>query len=159
RMAFELADVAQRLGKGEEALDRFEKIVATGSTPEAVRYPAKQRLAQAYAQKRREALARHDDRAAAELEKKIEALANHGGVVNDVKVYLTWDTDRSDVDLWVDNPAGEKVFYSHKNGSHGDALFDDVTTGYGPESYTAKDAQPGVYTIRVNYFSSRRRAF
>jgi tetratricopeptide (TPR) repeat protein len=159
RMAFELADVAQRLGHGDEALQGFEKIVSTTSTPEAVRYPAKQRLAQAYAQKRREALARHDAPAAAGLQKKIEELSIHGGGVNDIKVYLTWDTDRTDVDLWVDNPAGEKVFYSHRQGSHGDALFDDVTTGYGPESYTAKDAQPGTYTIRVNYFSSRRTAF
>ena len=36
--------------------------------------------------------------------------------MNDVKVYLTWDTDRSDVDLWVLNPGGEKIFYSHKQG-------------------------------------------
>jgi tetratricopeptide (TPR) repeat protein len=159
RMAFELADVAQRLGHADESIEGFERIVANGTTSEAVRYPAKQRLAQAYAQKRREALARHDDAAAALLEKKIDALAIHGGVVNHIKVYLTWDTDRSDIDLWVENPASEKVFYGHKTGASGDALFDDVTTGYGPESYTAKNAQNGVYTIKVNYFSSRRSAF
>lgn len=159
RMAFELADVAQRLGHADESMKRFEEIVEKASTPEAVRYPAKQRLAQAYSQKRRDALARNDAAAAGELAQKIEGLKIHGGVVNDVKVYLTWDTDRTDVDLWVENPAGEKVFYSHRTGSAGDALFDDVTTGYGPESYTAKDAQPGVYTIKVNYFSSRRSAF
>lgn len=159
RMAFELADVAQRLGHADESLDRFEQIVASESTPEAVSYPAKQRLAQAYAQKRRDALAKKDEAAAGELVKKVDALDIHGGGVNDVKVYLTWDTDRSDVDLWVENPAGEKIFYSNKKGQSGDALYDDVTTGYGPESYTAQHAQHGVYTIMVNYFSSRRSAF
>ena len=159
RMAFELADVAQRLGHGDESLAGFEKIVEATATPEAVRYPAKQRLAQAYAEKRRQALGHRDNAAAASFEKKIADLNVNGGVVNDVKVYLTWDTDRSDVDLWVENPGGEKVFYGNKKGKLGDALFDDVTTGYGPESYTAKDAQQGVYTIRVNYFSSRRSAF
>ena len=170
RMGFELADVAQRLGRADESLKRFEEIVDAKTTPEAVRYPAKQRLAQAYSQKRREALGRNDAAAATELGKKIDALGIHGGAVNDIKVYLTWDTDRTDVDLWrrifaqlpqyeVENPSGEKIFYSHRTGAGGDALFDDVTTGYGPESYTAKDAARGTYTVKVNYFSSRRSAF
>ncbi len=159
RMAFELADVAQRLGHADESLKRFEEIVESKTTAEAIRYPAKQRLAQAYAQKRREALTRSDAPEAASLGKKIDALGIHGGAVNDIKVYLTWDTDRTDVDLWVENPSGEKIFYSHRQGAGGDALFDDVTTGYGPESYTAKDAARGVYTVKVNYFSSRRSAF
>jgi hypothetical protein len=159
RMAFELADVAQRLGLTGEAEKRFEDIVSAPNTPEAVRYPAKQRLAQAYSQERREALARGEHSAEDALAQKIEALKIHGGSVNDIKVYLTWDTDKSDVDLWVDNPSGEKIFYSHREGSHGDALFGDVTTGYGPESYTARDAEAGAYTIRVNYYSSRRSAF
>jgi uncharacterized protein YfaP (DUF2135 family) len=59
----------------------------------------------------------------------------------------------------VVNPSGEKVFYSHKVGKHGGALFGDVTSGYGPESFTAKNAVPGVYKIKVNYFSAGRSAF
>jgi Flp pilus assembly protein TadD len=159
RMAFELADVAQRLGHDDEATRKFEEIVENKATPEAIRYPAKQRLAQAYSREKRQALARSDSAAANALGKKIDALGIHGGAVNDIKVYLTWDTDRTDVDLWVENPASEKIFYSHRQGSGGDALYDDVTTGYGPESYTAKDAMRGVYTVKVNYFSSRRSAF
>ena len=79
--------------------------------------------------------------------------------MNDIKVYLTWDTDRTDVDLWVLNPAGEKIFYSHKQGKGGDALFDDVTTGYGPESYSARQAAPGKYLVSVNYYGTSRDAF
>ena len=158
RTGFELADVEQRLGRAEDAQKRFEEIVSSPSTTESLRYPAKQRLAQIYGQKRRDALAKGDPSAKG-LGDRIDHLAIRGGVVNDIKVYLTWDTDKTDVDLWVENPAGERVFYGKKVGSGGDALFDDVTTGYGPESYTAKDARPGTYTVKVNYFSSRRSAF
>jgi uncharacterized protein YfaP (DUF2135 family) len=38
-------------------------------------------------------------------------------------------------------------------------LFDDVTTGYGPESFTAHAAAPGAYTVPVDYFGARPGAF
>lgn len=154
RLAFELADVANRLGNLAEARERFEAIVADKETAEAVRYPAKQRLAQVY-----RTLARAQPADAAELEAKIKALAIAGGTENDIKVYLTWDTDRSDVDLWVTNPAGERVYYDHKQGRFGEALYDDVTTGYGPESFTAKRARSGEYLVQVNYYGGGRGNF
>ena len=140
RLAFELADVAARLGQTSEARARFEAIIADPETANAVRYPAKQRLAQLYQQLRHEAERAGTPEVAAGLAQAIEELGLSGGTENDIKVYLTWDTDHSDVDLWVTNPAGEKVFYSHRNGKFGEALFDDVTTGYGPESFTAPRA-------------------
>ncbi len=156
RLGFELADVEQRLGRSGDAARRFAAIAGDAATPEAVRYPAKQRLAQIKAASRRDALARGDARAAKALGEEIDALGVSGGSVNDLKVYLTWDTDRSDVDLWVRTPAAETVNYQHKVGVGGEALFDDVTTGYGPESFTAKSAQPGEYLVQVNYFGSGR---
>lgn len=155
RLAFELADVANRLGRTDEARERFETIVADPDTADAVRYPAKQRLAQIYSQAARDATA--DDAKA--LAAKITELAINGGTENDIKVYLTWDTDRSDVDLWVTNPDGERVFYSHKEGKFGEALYDDVTTGYGPESYTAPHARPGEYLVQVNYYGGGHANF
>ncbi len=154
RLAFELADVASRLGELHEARDRFEQIVTDNEAPEAVRYPAKQRLAQVYRQ-----LAQQESTAKPELDQKLAALKLAGGTENDIKVYLTWDTDRSDVDLWVTNPSGERVFYGHKQGKFGEALFDDVTTGYGPESFTAPHAQPGQYLVQVNYYGAGRSNF
>ncbi|MDX2086942.1 MAG: tetratricopeptide repeat protein [Kofleriaceae bacterium] len=145
RLAFELADVAARLGKVDEARTRFEAIIADPETAEAVRYPAKQRLAQIYQQLGNTTA--------------VKELALKGGTANDIKVYLTWDTDHSDVDLWVTNPAGEKVFYSHKQGKFGEALYDDVTTGYGPESFTAPTAARGAYVVQVNYFGRGRSNF
>jgi tetratricopeptide (TPR) repeat protein len=159
RMSFELADVAQRLGRAEEAAERFRAIIDAPATSEAVRYPAKQRLAQIDAAARREAIARGDEAAARRLGEEIKKLDVKGGVENDIKIYLTWDTDRTDVDLWVKTPSGETVNYQHRKGRDGEALFDDVTTGYGPESFTAKKAQPGKYTVEVNYFGTRRQTF
>ena len=156
RLAFELADVANRLGNLAEARERFEAIVDDKETSEAVRYPAKQRLAQVY---RAAARAEANVDAAKAFEGKIKALSLAGGTENDIKVYLTWDTDRSDVDLWVTNPAGERVFYEHKTGKFGEALYDDVTTGYGPESFTAPKAQPGDYLVQVNYYGGGRGNF
>jgi Flp pilus assembly protein TadD len=154
RMRFELADLAGRTNHANEARTLFEGIVSDKDATIAVRYPAKQRLAGIYSADKR---ANPGD--AARLDKAIADLEIHGGTTNDIKVYLSWDSDRSDIDLWVTTPSKEKVFYSHKIGKNGEALFDDVTTGYGPESFTAKDAQPGTYTVQVDYFGTRRSAF
>lgn len=154
RLAFELADVASRLGELGEARQRFEALVADAETSEEVRYPAKQRLAQVYRQLARQAQAAGQPEEAKALEQAIGKLALPGGTENDLKVYLTWDTDRSDVDLWVTSPSGERIFYSHRLGKNGEALYDDVTTGYGPESFTAPKAASGEYLIQVNYFGS-----
>ena len=159
RIAFELADVAHRLGRAAEATRRFVTIVESPDTPRQIRYPAKQRLAQIYAAGRLAARRAGNKDEEARLAKKIRALEVKGGARNDIKIYLTWDTDRSDVDLWVTNPAGQKVFYSRKVGKFGGALFDDVTSGYGPESFTAREAARGTYLVQVNFYSTSRRAF
>lgn len=156
RLAFELADAAYRLDRLVEARERFEAIVADSTTPEAVAYPTRQRLAQIYHQLARTAAGAGAAAEAARLDKQIADLHLAGGTENDIKIYLTWDTDRSDVDLWVTNPSGEKVFYEHKAGKFGDALYDDITTGYGPESYTAPKAVPGTYLVQVNYYGVGR---
>ena len=159
RLAFELADVTQRLGRTAEATRLFGAIIADADTPRQIRYPAKQRLAQLLAAARLAAVRKGQTARAATLASRIGQLKVKGGAVNDIKIYLTWDTDRSDVDLWVVNPAGQKVFYSKKQGKFGGALFDDVTSGYGPESFTARSAVRGTYLVQVNYFSTGRRAF
>ncbi len=159
RLLFELADVELRLGKTEGATARLEEVIAATGTPEQIRYPAKQRLGQLFGEARRKAKEGGDSGSVQELTHKIDKLALHGDLENDIHVYLTWDTDRTDVDLWVTTPAGEKVFYSHRQGAGGESLFDDVTTGYGPESFSAHAAQQGEYLVQVNYYSARQSAF
>ncbi len=159
RLLFELADVELRLGQTDAAALRFEAVIAASETPEQIRYPAKQRLGQILGEARRATKAKGDVAAAKVLSDRLDGLALPGGLENDVHVYLTWDTDRTDVDLWVTTPGGEKIFYSHRHGSGGEELYDDVTTGYGPESFSARAAATGVYTVQVNYFSAGRTAF
>jgi tetratricopeptide (TPR) repeat protein len=156
--AFELGDVEYRLGL-PEARGRFRAIADAKDVAESVRYPARQRLAQIAAREKREATARGDEDRASALGKEIEGLAIHGGVENDIKVFLSWDTDRTDIDLWVTTPSGETVKYDHRQGQGGEQLFDDVTTGYGPESFTAHAAAPGQYKVAVDYFGARAGAF
>lgn len=158
RTAFELADVEYRLGL-PEAATRFQAIADTPDIPEAVRYPARQRLGQMAAHERLAAEMQGDGAKVAELDRRIAGLGLHGGTENDIKVFLTWDTDRTDIDLWVTTPSGETVKFDHREARGGEQLFDDVTTGYGPESFTAHTATPGVYTVGVDYFGARPGAF
>ena len=159
RVAFELGDVEQRLGNLDEARRRFESTAAAPEVDEGLRYPAKQRLAQIHQQARRDALAAKDEAAAGREAAAIGALGIKGGIENDVKIFLSWDTDRTDVDLWVTTPKGEKVFYSHARGAGGEELYHDVTSGYGPESFTVHSAAFGEYTVQVNYFRARTGDF
>jgi len=70
----------------------------------------------------------------------------------DLRVTLTWDTPATDVDLWVTGPDGEKVFYQQKQGAAGGTLDTDVTTGFGPETFTHARALEGTYRIQAHYF-------
>jgi Flp pilus assembly protein TadD len=159
RLLFEMADVELRLGRTDEASGRLEKVIGAADAPDSIRYPAKQRFAQLLGEALRKAKESGDSAEVKSLGARIEGLGLKGGLENDVHVYLTWDTDRTDVDLWVTTPQGEKVFYGHRIGRGGEELYDDVTTGYGPESFTAHAARPGEYLVQVNYFSAHATSF
>ncbi len=73
----------------------------------------------------------------------------------DLKVVLTWDTP-TDVDLWVIDPKGEKCYYGHRSTSSGGNLDVDVTSGYGPETFTMTNGLPGNYAVQVQYYSAGR---
>jgi uncharacterized protein YfaP (DUF2135 family) len=70
----------------------------------------------------------------------------------DLRVTITWNTDATDVDLWVIEPDGTKVFYAQPRSAGGGELSQDQTQGYGPERYRVGRAQRGVYTVLVHYF-------
>jgi uncharacterized protein YfaP (DUF2135 family) len=70
----------------------------------------------------------------------------------DLRVTISWNTDDTDVDLWVIEPDGTKVFYSNRKSRTGGELSQDMTQGYGPERYQIEKAQEGAYTVVVHYF-------
>jgi Ca-activated chloride channel homolog len=72
----------------------------------------------------------------------------------DLRVALTWDTDLTDMDLWVVEPSGERCYYSHALTSVGGAITRDFTQGYGPEVYAIRRALAGRYRIQTNFFGS-----
>jgi tetratricopeptide (TPR) repeat protein len=74
RIAFERADTAQRLGRGDEAAKLFREVIDAPGVSASLRYPAAQRLAQLLGSSRREALASGDPEAAAGLLQQIESL-------------------------------------------------------------------------------------
>ncbi len=73
----------------------------------------------------------------------------------DIRVVLTWDTDNSDMDLWVTDPEEEKCFYGHRRTFLGGTMSQDITQGYGPEEFMLKKAPKGNYKIEVNYYGNR----
>jgi tetratricopeptide (TPR) repeat protein len=90
------------------------------------------------------------------------AVANHFGErleylaralpPSDLRVTISWNTDATDVDLWVIEPDGTKCFYQHNRTKNGGELSQDQTQGYGPERYQVRKALPGVYTVLVHYY-------
>jgi hypothetical protein len=75
----------------------------------------------------------------------------------DLRVVLAWDSDNSDMDLWVTDPNGEKCYYGNPNTYQGGLISDDFTGGYGPEEFVLKDAKPGKYKVEANFFGDRQQ--
>lgn len=76
-----------------------------------------------------------------------------GEIEADLRVVLEWDADYVDVDLWVIEPSGEKVYFRNKVSKSGGLMSRDCVDGFGPESYFNRSAPPGSYRIVAKYFS------
>jgi hypothetical protein len=74
----------------------------------------------------------------------------------DVRIVIEWTADDADIDLWVIEPNGEKVFYGDKTSSSGGQISNDMTDGYGPEEYAIRRAPAGGYEIRINGYDADR---
>ena len=72
----------------------------------------------------------------------------------DIRIVLNWDTDNSDMDLWVTDPYGEKCAYDNTLTHIGGAISRDFTGGYGPEEFLIKQSVNGTYQIQANYYGS-----
>lgn len=67
---------------------------------------------------------------------------------------IHWNTDSTDIDLWVVEPEGERCFYGHRETSGGGKLFWDTTTGYGPELYQRAQGGKGVFDVLIHYYGN-----
>jgi tetratricopeptide (TPR) repeat protein len=73
-----------------------------------------------------------------------------------VRVSAEWNTPRTDIDLWVREPSGEEVGYSHRLSARGGRYNQDMTQGYGPEEYMLRVAGRGDYEVRAKTFAADR---
>jgi len=78
-------------------------------------------------------------------------------VTADVRVVLSWDTDNTDIDLWVIDPTGEYCYFSNPRTQIGGRLSRDLTGGYGPEEYFLRTAIRGQYAIRFKFFANSQQ--
>jgi hypothetical protein len=85
------------------------------------------------------------------LDKRLVALLD-----TDVRIVIEWTNDDADIDLWVIEPNGEKIYYSNKTSTSGGQISNDMTDGYGPEEYAIRRAPSGEYVIRINGFDADR---
>ena len=74
----------------------------------------------------------------------------------DLRVVIEWNTEATDIDLWIDEPTGERAIYHNPRTAIGGRLSDDMTQGYGPEEYLLRRALPGTYEVRANVFAADR---
>jgi len=72
---------------------------------------------------------------------------------SDLQVEAMWDSNYTDVDLHVIEPGGEEVFYSHRQSANQGLLHADITTGFGPETYTIPHRAAGPYQIVLHYYA------
>jgi hypothetical protein len=72
----------------------------------------------------------------------------------DIRVVLDWNTDATDMDLWIDEPNGERAFYGHQLTTIGGHMSNDMTGGYGPEEYLLRRAAGGTYEIRIDTYAT-----
>jgi len=70
-----------------------------------------------------------------------------------IKVTLVWDTT-SDIDLWVTDPFGEQIDYTHTTSQSGGYLDIDDVDGFGPENiFWGSTAPLGSYLVQAHYYS------
>jgi Ca-activated chloride channel homolog len=75
----------------------------------------------------------------------------------DLRITLAWDADNTDIDLWVTDPNGEKVYYGHRLSHQGGRISRDVTGGYGPEEFALRVAKPGRYVVQAQFYGHRQQ--
>jgi hypothetical protein len=74
----------------------------------------------------------------------------------DARIVAEWTADDADIDLWVDEPNGERVNYEQPLSSAGGHISNDMTEGFGPEEYAIRRAPEGSYRVTVSGYEADR---
>jgi hypothetical protein len=150
----DLARSLEESGRYGLAALQYE-IVLAGSWHNSLRDSLKEVAREEYVHLLHDALTRRavQGKLAAVLGDRLDELAG-AQAPSDLRVTISWNTDATDVDLWVIEPDGFKVYYGAPNSPSGGRLSQDQTQGYGPERYQIVKARPGAYVVKVHYFAA-----
>lgn len=77
---------------------------------------------------------------------------DYNGRKKDLMVYITWNTDQTYVDLYVNEPSGEVCSYHDDETKNGGKMTEDVE-GLGPVLYYIEKAPKGKYEVKINYYN------
>ena len=75
----------------------------------------------------------------------------------DLRVIVDWNHNDTDIDLHIIDPNLEECYYNHPKTVQGGLMSKDMTQGFGPESFTLKEAKKGFYFIKIKYFGDRKQ--
>ncbi|WP_196890233.1 VIT domain-containing protein [Aureivirga sp. CE67] len=75
----------------------------------------------------------------------------------DFRIVIDWNHNNTDIDLWVTDPNKEKCYYNHKKTKINGRISDDMTQGFGPESFTLKRKKEGDYLGQIKYFGDTKQ--
>lgn len=74
-----------------------------------------------------------------------------------LRVVMAWDSDDTDIDMWVSDPNGERASYANRLTHQGGAMSPDARGGYGPEEFSLKTAKTGKYGIEAQFYGHRQQ--
>lgn len=133
-------------GQNQAAIEQLWRVV---SRPWAQRFPDVELIALA---ELNAIVARNDAAGKPALDTSVMDARLLRNLPLDVRAVLTWDADNTDIDLWVIDPNGEKVFYGQPLSYQGGRVSKDFTAGYGPEEFSLRNAKPGTYTVKAKFY-------
>jgi hypothetical protein len=91
---------------------------------------------------------------AGEIDRRLAALKLARSTQASTRFVLSWETDANDVDFHIRDARGGHAYYESKALASGGELYEDVTTGYGPECFTIPgEPTAGPYRLRLHYYS------
>jgi thioredoxin-like negative regulator of GroEL len=90
----------------------------------------------------------------AEIAKHLAAAGASLATKPSLRFVLYWETDANDVDFHIRDAKRGHAWYSHKQLPSGGELYEDVTTGYGPECFTIEGTPKAApYRLKIHYYS------
>lgn len=85
--------------------------------------------------------------------KRVQFYDNNKGTRSKLRVFLSWNTKDTIMDLHVVTPDGGHAYWANRVLPNGGAIDADVYTGYGPEIFSMPEPLAGTYLVYVNYWN------